>query len=295
MKDKFYTLLVFAGLVILILIAVDSNKDKRFNSFDAMNFYEPTERGAVMNSAALYDAISAGRSASCPQTKMDIATIPDAINLIGRTFNTVSDSKYGVVTFPISAQGLGISVYTIPNKVDSYPGNIEEVNKPMYEACAKLSLNYDEAVKTGPVTINDLRSASQCKSKFFKLIAPFSFNFANVNTMENSSISIVNVAGTMMITFNNVANWYCAGGIEEDSTSQSSTNDITRDTTKWENHEHNSIIGNSANAIVTGGSQGAVFGYATGETSIEVKVWDKESSTFVPASICELFAIGSQY
>lgn len=98
---------------------------------------------------------------------------------------------------------------------------------------------------------------------YFEIIAPFNFTFANINTSDDYSIVIYNVGQTVKFTFQDCANWFCAGNSFVDDWAEHGVSD---------SNPHYSIIGNSNNSKVKSGNAGDVIGYGDAATSLSIEV-----------------------
>lgn len=270
MKDKMYMVLAFLGVIILIVVYV-LNKDttKSVVNYDAIDsFYIPKDQAYNNDNAAneIFAELNGSRAVHCPNQELKQTGARTSIAIA--TGN--QKPTYGAVCFFCNGDTTGrYNVIGSASDLESMPG-------------------IDKMKTTGPVSFADL-GATGTKSgtkwdRYYEIIAPFSFQFANNNTDGTGKIQIVNTKGTCRITFENVANWACAGAIGTETVTGSGT---LENNTPWELHDthHLSIWGKSANAAVKKGIDGHIIGYASPETTVYIEKIDDRGVT--PISIYE--------
>ncbi len=272
MSDKVYTTLGFIGFCFLAVLVYLNWDGHNNTNYEVQSAYSPVERADLMNSQDLYNQMTGARSLKCPAES--ISQSKDGIINLGTVWGSYANHKYDVKCFFLSAGALDETTWKIPTsnwKTD-------------------LHLNQSALDTNGAVKFSDLfnTTAMFTNDGCAELVAPFNFQFVNLNSdiqddgaTVTQKIVIVNSAGNCRVTFNNVANWFCAGPIG--TTSIKSTGDDG--VVEWKDHyvAHHTVIGNSANASVKGGSTGDVIGYATADTTILVEVFEsgRWSSTTV--------------
>lgn len=101
----------------------------------------------------------------------------------------------------------------------------------------------------------------------YRLIAPFRFGFDVTNTKGDTIIITCTCKGAYKhrITFYNVAGWFCVGN-------NPTAEDLANHT------RHSTIVGNSANAHVSGGYPGNIIGYGDADTTVKFEVGTLETS-----------------
>lgn len=268
MRDKVYMFLAFVGAVIIAVICIknyDRTQDAKV--FGPGTYYVPEARYGMTSSSSLFNQLINRRSVTCPETQL-FRTSGKLIQL-----NGVAGSRnlYGVNNFFVTWSDLGENAKTLSRS-------------NWYNA-----IGVDEAAisskGSGGITFSDLLGGTDIfdrqegEDKCIEIIAPCAFTYDNLNTdTENGGdIIIINTSGTMRgkcrITFGNVANWFCAGTPGKITLV---ANNTAQDEKPWKDHGdyHQTIIGNSKNAEVNGGSAGVVLGYASPETTIKVEVYN---------------------
>lgn len=256
MKDRVYLALAVVGFIIIVFICVNNQDGPTNYEYDVGGAYTPVQRDDMGSAAELYQQLIGSRVLTCPVVEMSKSkdTVPLS-NVVG-----AGDHIYGV-NYMFVEQSL------ISN--DTVNPTLSEVKEPL-----NLSDKWDD--KTNDIRIADLFTSDapiQSTGECFKLLAPFSFSFENVNVSSDGSstqtIILNNAKGNCRITFSNVANWFCAGPYGTTTRVSASTDGIAQ----WEEHytAHHTIIGNSGNATVKGGYSGYCIGYGTGDTTIKIE------------------------
>lgn len=275
MSDRFYTVLAFIGFIILCVIYVfNVNPERYTNTFNVGDYYAPNSVNSAQNAAEIYQDLSGGRRVTCPQIELKMSD--NDISYLSGIYLSTEVNKYNNICFFINFNDLGVD-----NTVVTKSGFIDELNL------------IDSAVnnKKGVLIGNLIKDFSESTTPNMEIVAPFKFIFNNINTTDlNNKIEIINSSGNCMITFENVVNWFCAGGPGTESENNENTDIIPED---WNNHQHNSIIGNSANAVVTGGQAGQVIGYANASTKVTIYCRDTASSSWEEISIKDWLNSGS--
>lgn len=272
MEDKFWMFLAFCGAVVITIVCIinyDGTQEKK--EFGAYTYYVPDFRYDTTSSKQLYDRLLNKRSITCPVTSLS-RTGGNPIEL-----GSVCGSRhpYGISNFFVNWDDLGVKQVVL-RKNSWWRG---------------LGFS-DESVLSGSnsVTFSTLFSGQNifdgsdeaCTANGYhvvEIIAPFSFSYCNVNTNADNGTDIIitNTGGTAKqkcrITFGGVVNWFCAGTPGQ---TMEVKNGSGRGDVNWEEHGgyHQTIIGNTKNAEVNGGSAGTVLGYAGPKTEITIEIYD---------------------
>jgi hypothetical protein len=265
MKDRVYLTLAFIGFVILAIVVVnnyDITQDQK--EFGVNTYYVPsTVKSKTDSSIDLAEQMQGSRKLTCPQVDM-VKTSATTFNL-STLYGNLYQNAFGAKTMFVTAAAVGADTLNLANGSSA----TEIVNV----------LNVQQAAKfrdtKGSVRLGDIWDLSDIE--YIELIAPFNFLFGSVNTTDGSKIVIMNTSGTCRITFNNVANWYCAGTVGTTQTTTSGKSD--GNVTSWEDHlnNHHTVIGSTSNAKVSGGSVKDVIGYATADTEVLIEKYSSNS------------------
>lgn len=242
MKDKVLASLAFIGLLLIIVVVaihhyrttgVDETKQ-----FGANNYYVPKDYTSNPDDAAqLYAELSGKRDQTCPNSEMD--------QLSGTSGQVIEPSS-------------GMTIFV----------NGDLVNGLTYDMLGQKSDANTAGVRLGDIL------PGQWSSNYAELVAPFNFTFACTNSNSPTKIVLKSNDGTKMIVFDNISNWLCAG--------QPGTSWVLNDGSEisWENHlnnrvnadgneiAHKTLIGNSKNSDIQGGSSGSIVGYGNRDTRV---------------------------
>ena len=265
MKDRVYLTLALIGFVILAVFVVknyDIKQDEKV--FGIGEYYIPQEvKRKTDSSIDLVRQMTGARRLTCPRTDM-VKTSDQVFNVSTLTGNNY-DNTYGVKVMFVTLVGAGVES----------GGNLKDGD------ALNKSLNMKGSLPgAGTFTMGDVWDFED--KDYIELVAPFNFVFNNVNTTDGENIVIVNTKRNCRITFGNVANWFCAG---TPGTTQVTSSGKEDNVTQWEDHinNHHTVIGNTTNASVSGGSARDLIGYAKANTTVTIEKYD--SNTWVPMSL----------
>ena len=272
MSDRKYTILAFLGFILLCVIYVfNVNPDRYTNTFMVGDYYAPDSVSSAASANKIYEELAGGRQVACPQTEMVMSS--ENIAYITGIYLQSETNKYNNTCFFLTFDDIGMD-----NSVVSKQDYITKLNLKATNIENATALSLSSIVNN----IND---------DYVEIVAPFKFIFNNVNTTDgNNKLEIINSAGNCMIVFEDVANWFCAGTPGTESNNNENSNTIPED---WPNHQHNTIIGNSANAVVAGGQAGQVIGYATSNTRVSIYYKNDSGEEWKPMTIKDWLLSGS--
>lgn len=261
--DKIYAFLALLGFVFLCVVYVfNRSSAATVKPFDIGGYYIPKDTiNQNMSAAEQYQLLLGGRTIQCPQTSM--TATKDNLDL-SKLFTSYSHSRYGVSRFFLTKSVIGTG--DTVTKLDDI-GNV---------------INQCDTVLEGQVSLVSFIKDASNVPEYAEIVAPFSFVFGSTNTVDKDKIVIYNGAQTCRITFNNVANWFCAGTYGTTTTAGSGTEEDQVDWTKHGNYHH-TVIGNTKAATITSGSAGDVIGYARlragngALTTVSIEVLDGNS------------------
>lgn len=263
MSDKFYTTLGFIGFIFIAII-VAINWQGGNTEYEVQSAYEPVARADLMNSQDLYAQMTGSRALSCPT--IDMPSANGGIINLSSIIGSYASNPYGTKCFIFPSGLLDEPGWRTPSSANLV-SDLHLTNKQNTSGEVKFSELFES-------------SAGLFNDTYPEIIAPFGFTFGNINSDVRDdgsgniqqSIVIYNNTANCRITFGNVANWFCAGTVG--TTSIKSNNSDGK--IPWENHytTHHSIIGNSANSSVKGGTSGSVIGYAKSDTTILIEAFD---------------------
>lgn len=270
MSDKLGLVLGFIGFIIIAVVCVN-NYDVTQNEkvFGADTYYVPQNTKYGQDSAEeLYAQMSSSRSRTCPQTTLEY---PSSKFVLTNRYGVTASNAYGATTF-----------FVLRSVTEATDSNATDSN-----LATALGIPDSACNISGSVTFASLLPAYDWDSGVpVKIIAPFNFSFANNNTddtMTEKKIVIQNNSGTCRITFDYVANWFCAG---EYGTSYTTGYGTTETTTEWALHGatgtdsttgsswnagHCTIVGTTSNASIKYGDAGACIGYANSNTTVTIE------------------------
>lgn len=271
MKDRLYMVLAFIGFIILAIVTImnyDIKQDEK--PFAVGDFYTPqTVRSYVESSVNLYAQMTGRRERTCPEPGMHLSTYTK--KTITSLFNANERNAYGVSYMFILCKDMST------NEVQVSPTFIDRNN-----IADELNADSGKLNSTsGGTLISSVWDFSD-DSLYIEIIAPFQFTFLNINTTDNDTIQILNSSANCRITFDNVANWYCAGPpgtqwLTGSGTAANSTDwidhgvqRVNEDGTKV-NAAHCTVVGKTSNADVKGGIAGSVIGYADVNTTVTIE------------------------
>lgn len=265
----FLAFLGFVFIAVVCIINYDGTQDKK--EFGPFTYYVPDFRYDTVSSKTLYDRLLNRRSITCPETTMHRSDSMISLNSV-----CGSSNPYGVSSFIVGWDDLNVKQVVL-RKASWYTG-LGFSSESVLTGSGEVSFSTlfaDQGMELSGSSSPDENDAYGV----VEIVAPFAFNYGNVNTnTENGSdIVIINSGGTAKqkcrITFHNVANWFCAG---TPGTTMEVKNGTGKGTQSWEEHSqcHQTIIGNTKNADINGGSAGVVLGYANGETTISIEIYD---------------------
>lgn len=265
MKDKVYLTLALIGFIILAVFVVKNYDIKQDDKvFSIGEYYIPQEvKRKTDSSIDLVRQMTGARRLTCPQTDM-VKTSDQVFNVSTLTGNNY-DNAYGAKVMFITLVGAGVE---------------SGANLKDGDALSKSLNTKGDLPGANTFTIGDVWDLED--KDYIELVAPFTFTFNNVNTTDGENIVIVNTKGNCRITFGNVANWFCAG---TPGTTQVTTSGKEDNVTQWEDHinSHHTVIGNTTNASVSGGSARDLIGYAKANTTVTIEKYDNNS--WIPMSL----------
>lgn len=268
MKDKIYMFLAFCGFVFILVVCIKNyDGSQELKSFGANTYYVPDYRYTTASSRELYDRLLDRRSITCPKTYMETTENRCSLNAI-----CGSRHRYGITDFFVSWSTLG-STPRLLNK-DNWIDNLGFDKNTLEQTDITFG---DLFKKQKPFQGNG--NDDEGIYDVVEIVAPFSFSYGNVNTNteDGKNIVIINSSGSdrqkCRITFYDVKNWFCAGTPGQ---SMEVKNGTGKGTVEWHMHPdyHQTIIGNTKNASITGGSAGNVIGYASKDTRISIEVYN---------------------
>lgn len=289
---------IVLSLVAIVIIAIIVAKNYNFASDDIQfaegEFYVAgTLSDRQTSEKQLLAQMNGVKSVACPQTALE--QTEGGICRIG-VYNQETNKMWSNECFFVSNKDLGEN-YSLLNPTE----NLWDADSST-SRCAVSLLHLDApSADVKGVSFGTLFTAgSNGKAQPFQddeycpIISPFQFVFGNMNTtsrheMEGSGSSpvvveeivIVSRDGKCRITFDNVVNWFCAGPVGTQGDAISTEWDDVDKTYKkiykgWTEHSsgknvHYSLIGNSGNAVVTGGGSGYIIGYAKEDTTVKIE------------------------
>ena len=263
MRDKLYLVLALIGFLIITAVVVinyDTTQDGK--PFNIGGYYTPREvKNKTDSSIDLVRELNGSRKLTCPQPTLQ-KTVKSTFNL-STLHSTNYENIYGAKTLFVTLDTTGLANGVNLSGIDN--------------ASLKSALNIkSDILPTGTFKLGDLWDIGE--NSYVELIAPFNFVFANVNTTSPTTIVIVNSKGNCKITFDNVANWFCAGTVGSTQVTASGTKETV---TSWEDHKnnHHSIIGATTNSSVTAGSTKDIIGYGTADTTVKIEKYTNNQYT----------------
>ena len=256
MKDRLYLVLALVGFIIITFVVITNYDIKQDDKpFSIGGYYTPREvKNKTDSSIDLVRELNGSRKLTCPQPTLK-KTVRSAFN-INTLYSTNYENVYGAKTLFVTLDTVGLT-----NGVN-LDGNDDD-------ASLKYALNIkSDGLPTGTFKLGDLWDIAD--NAYIELIAPFNFVFAGVNTTSPTTIEIINSKGNCKITFDNVANWFCAGDVGSTQVTASGTKETV---TSWEDHKnnHHSVIGATTNSTVTAGSAKDIIGYGTANTTVKIE------------------------
>ena len=271
MSDKWYTVLAFIGFIILCVIYVfNVNPDRYINTFMVGDYYAPESVTSAQSAAEIYQDLSGGRKVSCPQTTLSMSE--NNIAYVTGMYILSEKNMYNNICFWLTFDSIDKPVVTIS------PSGYK----------SELSLNSDNIEKSQTQTMSSL--VNGITGEYVEIIAPFKFLFDSVNTIDPTKISIMNSSGNCMLVFEDTANWFCAGPIGTESENNDGSTAVPED---WVNHQHNTVMGSSSNAVISGGQAGQVIGYATKDTKVSIYAKVNGSDEWTQISVKDWLLSGS--
>lgn len=265
MKDRVYMVLAFIGFIIIAVVCIlNYDGSQELKEFGPGTYYTPQARYGMTSSSSIYAQMTDRKTIACPITTLSSPSkSPIALNGVAG-----SNHPYQITNMFFTWEDVGVSRTTLSR---------QNVFKTLWPNDSSI------ATGSGQITFGDLcPSAFNTDKDFVEIVAPFSFTYENLNTnVENGQdIVIINTGGSKRgkcrITFSGVANWFCAG---EPGTTQIVSSGKKDNEAQWIDHYkyHQTIIGNSKNAEINGGSGGVLLGYASPSTTVTIEVRKSES------------------
>lgn len=215
-------------------------------TLDIFECYRPSKEADLANAKKLIEAMKKEQASACPKE-----TLSTPMNIVA-----YGDSRvYHLTTGNLVSGGLEGKASDFKNPLS--------VN-PMY-MCGT------HGTEAGIYKIAD--TYEHC----YTLIAPFDFKFINANT-DGSTIIITNKAGTLRVTFSDVAGWFCASAILDPESVRAHTS-------------HGTVVGNSPNSYVQGGYGGNLIGF--GDYDTKVQCHQLSDGTWNPITLARLLEAAS--
>lgn len=291
MKDRFYMVLAFIGLIILCVVYVLNYESNGENAiFEPDSYYQPAHSSSGENAVLLYSQMTGARSITCPQKSFTTSSSNIFVNTQG---------AYGVKCFFLPDSDVNMGKWDMTG-IDSC---LQSAHKN--ESSCKLN----EFINTTG-EYNSLRSDvymipasswNSDKAKFefedessvpiYTFVAPFDFNIDNTNVAQNSArndtIVLINTTGSCRITLNYIANWFCAGEV---GVQRKVSNGTDSDILEWYEHingPHNTIVGGTGNSDLKSGKAGTIIAYVTPDTEITFEKF--EGNSWKPLPIYNFF------
>ena len=264
----------FVILVIVIRSNYNPGQDQKVYDIDGM--YIPVTRQDLTNTQALYQQLIGSRAVQCPVTELPKpnGTVVPVTSIWSSYYN-----------HPYSVTHLFLTSSAIQKDSGATP------HADNWRTVLNLS---DASASTGSQRVSTLFTTNLfTDNDYVEIVAPFAFYFDNVNTSAseieesggyNEKIVIVNRSGNVRITFDYVANWFCAGPVGTVTVAGTGSDGNKA----WEDHysAHHTVIGNSGNASVKGGIAGELIGYADANTLMTIEVYN--GSRWVGCSLQDL-------
>lgn len=315
-SDKIWMAIACASFVFLaIVVALNYNTNSIDKSLHMGEFYEPAEyQSAVLAADSLYQSMVGSYGLGCPQTELkETEKGLIFINGLGKKYSKDVFMFATKETCPLGNVAGRQTLTKLQHQWDS-TDNTMEVNGfhtiSSFLGFTTLDANGNKVTcpvvnSASAVKINDLNPYLFANGdySFCELVAPFAFRFENNNTDKDVNIEtivIVSADGNTRITFDNAANWFCAGPPTDTITLGEGLNEETGDVVNveanWYEHAkvytetdadgtvteiqqtHYTIAGSSSNALVNGGSYGKVVGYADQDTTMKIEVRDNTNN-----------------
>lgn len=299
-------IVLMASFVILIFVFVkfgDKDKILEENSTYAGNYYKPgTYTKSVQAANQLYAQMSGSYNVGCRKVDLVdtnkglvfVEKLPSPYNKMCMFVASSETSRFfdGVSGRTSLAAEETWSLLSMENKASYYEaGNSVAMSDPntnlVYIDCLlDINMQVSKSMASGDVKIFDLFPGIpyliDSTLPYVEIVAPFDFSFLNNNTdgeQTPEKIVILSSSGDVKMTFDNCANWYCAGEPAEfipggEALNNGNVEDVS---VAWNEHgrggaPHYTIIGPSKNAYVRGGSYGKVIGYADADTTVKIEV-----------------------
>lgn len=280
LKDRLGAILALLGFIIIccIYVFMKSQNGKSVEKvFGPETFYTP-EQIADENQRQLYAEYNLGRLNECKKTTLSTTAVRSLSGISGSNWSCffIPKSVYSTTlqkTVPTGSDykaALGLTDRcTDKNEIKIYGDLIST------DSFGSAAYDFAQAIVdySGTDTFTEVGADGKVKTPkpnvVYEIVAPFSFKFENVNnagTNDNKHIVILSADGKYRITFNKVANWFCAGSDGKPSDYENSGNNAS-----WLRHVHQTIIGNSSNAKVKGGSAGCIIGYGYDDTTVIIE------------------------
>ena len=290
--DKLGMVLSFVAVIIIcIVVGRNYNFDASEKVYAVDEYYTAKEFGDRSTSEKeLYAQMTGAKTSSCPVT-----TLSSTENGTLRISIYTQHNNWVNNNFFVPNNYLGLDSSLVNPRVALWDTSDGE-NRPLTDL---LGLNTASSAITtsGDQKINDLFTENLFAGvDYIEIVSPFTFTFDNVNTNSINTdgyetIAIINSTGNIRITFSNVANWFCAGspssGEYQSGTVVNNDGTVSARVIPWYKHgngeeydsvtntvqkfPHTTIIGNTANASVRGGSAGFVIGYAHYDTTFRIE------------------------
>lgn len=285
MKDRVWTLLAFVGfLLLVVVVSVNYNKGQDEKEYQLEAMYMPDKRKDLTSAKALYDQLQGSRRIQCPATSAQRTN--DSLIILTSVWGSYYNHEFKLNNMFLTSTTLGLSSSQQP-MMDNWEALLQ-----MNDGAGTWK---QAAYQSGEHKLSDLFICDIFKDgSYIEIVSPFTYTFGNVNQGStivdeekgicNQKIVIYNSIGNCRITFENVANWFCAG--PEGTETVGGTGDSAA--IDWKDHYkyHHSIIGNTNNAVFTGGTSGQVIGYAKADTTIRIEKFS--SGTWMDISLEKL-------
>lgn len=209
MKDRVWMAIAFLGFVVLVfVVGKNYNRHDDESVYQVDGSYQPELRDNLTNAKALYEQLQGSRRITCPATTCPTPT-GHVVNLTA-IYGSYNQHIYQVSCLFIASGAIG--------------DNFKEPRLDYWRT--DLQLNGTTINEKGSIMLNDLfvPDLFSDERQYIEIISPFAFSFDNINSgsvtysdkddkVGKQSIVIVNSDKTCRITFDDVANWFCAGEV----------------------------------------------------------------------------------
>lgn len=267
LSSAFKAVVIFIGFILLCWLIYDKQLEQEsvMAGFTTANSYyiPPYSEKGESEKDILNSMLSNATSYNCPEISLN-----KALSLVNISYS----NNYGVRTWVIpnsyikdNIDASSVSVQTKFWKKGDYVGNPDALG-----VLDMIGLSTKETAAKS--TTEDIKLLDADCEDYITIVSPFDFKFLNNNTDDGKSIVIGNLNDTVRITFDNTANWFCAG-IPVMSMTESDSGDYYESYDDWTSHNqnHRNIFGISTNSKIRSGPAGVVIGYASNLTTMRIE------------------------